>query len=348
MRTLATALSLHKPASRTLRAAGIVLLVSAAIHVVVLLALGAQWAGPVSLRKPITFGLSMGLLLWTLGWVIDQLRSRPRLDRTLGGALAGSGLIEVALITVQAWRGVPSHFNYTTTADVIVFVFMGISIVVLSAGLLTTTVWVFVEPPADPTVRLALRAGMLVMLTGLGIGQWMIEMGNDFFEEFGRVPDQMVAGAAGAPTFPHAMAFHGIQLFIGAALVAGLVGLSPRSVQWIVRLVVAGYVVLVLWSIVQAAAGVAPLDLGSPVTLLAVVGAGLLAAAAVLLVTGWRRSGPADHSTLSDTAGGTRPSRGLASARAGHPLQESGPGLDGDQQSARVERFGEPAVPSAL
>ena len=299
MRTLASALSLHKPASRGLRTAGIVLLVSAAVHILVLLASGAQWAGPVSLRKPITFGLSMGLLLWTVGWVIDQLRTRPRLDKILGRALAASGLLEVALITVQAWRGVPSHFNYSTVGDLVVFVFMGISIAVLSVGLLVTTVWVFVEPPANPTVRLAVRAGMLVMLTGLGIGQWMIELGNDFYEQFDRVPDQMVSGEAGVPTFPHAMAFHGIQLFLGAALVSGLAGLAARSAQRAVRLVVAGYSVLVLWSIVQAATGAAPLDLGSPVTGLGLIGVGLLAAAAALLFVGWRRSVSGSAATLA-------------------------------------------------
>ncbi len=330
MRTLASALSLHKPASRILRTAGIVLLASAAVHVVVLVVSGQGWAGPVSLRKPITFGLSMGLLLWTVGWVIDQLRPRPRLDKTLGLSLAVSGLIEVALITMQAWRGVPSHFNYTTTTDVIVFVFMGISIVVLSVGLLITTVWTFVEPPTDPTVRLAVRAGMLVMLTGLGIGQWMIEMGNDFFEEFGRVPDQMVAGEAGTPTFPHAMAFHGIQLFIGAALISRLVGLAPRVAQHVVRLVVAGYSVLVLWSIVQAATGVAPLDLGSPVSLLALIGAALLVAAGALQFTGWRHSHGRPDANLAVMAKTARTSEAIS------------------QRTARLERSWEPAVPSAL
>ncbi|MDQ3475475.1 MAG: hypothetical protein M3492_03810, partial [Actinomycetota bacterium] len=288
------------------------------------------WAGPVSLRKPITFGLSMGLLLWTVGWVIDQLRPRPRLDKALGVTLAASGLLEVGLISVQAWRGVPSHFNYTTTPDIVVFVVMGISIAVLSIGLLVTTVWTFVEPPTDPTVRLAVRAGMLVMLTGLGIGQWMIELGNDFFEEFGRVPERMVAGEAGTPTFPHAMAFHGIQVFIGAALISRLVGLAPRVAQRVVRLVVAGYAVLVLWSIVQAAAGVAPLDLGSPVTVLALIGAALLVAAAALLFTGRPRSHGRPDANLAVMAKTARTSEAVS------------------QRTARVERSGEPAVTSAL
>lgn len=306
MRTLASTLALHKPASRRLRSAAVVLIASGVIHLALVLALGLSWAGPVSLRKAVTFGLSIGMLLWTVGWVIDRLASRPRLERWLGTSLALSGLAEVALITGQAWRGVPSHFNYTTPEDIVVFVFMGISVAVLSIGLLVTTVWAIAKPPVEPVVRLAVRAGMLLVLTGLGIGQWIIELGNDFFEQFGQVPDQVIAGAAGVPTFPHALAFHGIQLFILAAIVTGLLGLQAHTAQRVVRLVVAGYAVLLVWSIVQTAAGRAPVDLVRAETLLAALGAGLLGTAAVLLLIGWRRArvsqAPAPHiSTRAET-----------------------------------------------
>ncbi len=299
MRALSSALSLHKPASRRLRRAAIILIASGAIHLVVLLAFGLPWAGAVSLRKPITFGLSMGLLLWTVGWVIDQLPPKPRSEKVLGVTLAWSGVIEVALITMQAWRGVPSHFNYSTVDGIVVFVLMGIAVAVLSVGLLVATWWTFRRPLAQPTVRLAVRAGMLVVLTGLGIGEWIIELGNDFFERVGAVPDQVLAGEAGVPTFPHAVAFHGIQLFILAAILTGIVGLAAKDRQRVVRQTVGGYSLLLLWSVVQTAAGRAPSDVLWPGTVLAVIGAGLLGAAAVRLFVGWRRS---ETSVRSETA----------------------------------------------
>lgn len=290
MRTVLSALSLRKPASRRLGVAALVLLMSALCHLVVLLAVTQQWTGPVSLRKPITFGVSVGMLLWTVGWVIDRLPSRPRLETYLGLSMAASGLTEVALITVQAWRGVPSHFNYTTVEDVIVFVVMGISIAVLSVGLLITTVWTFASPPADPAVALAVRAGTVVVLTGLGIGQWIIELGNDFFEQFDRVPDKVLAGDGGVPTFPHAMAFHGIQVFIAAALITGLLGIQAAAAQRVLRLVVSGYSVLLVWSVGQAASGRAPSDVLWPGGALVVIGVGLLGAAAWQLFRGWQGS----------------------------------------------------------
>ncbi|MBA3278707.1 MAG: hypothetical protein H0U22_08315 [Geodermatophilaceae bacterium] len=299
MRALSSALSLHKPASRRLRRAAIILIASGTIHLVVLLAFGLPWAGAVSLRKPITFGLSMGLLLWTVGWVIDQLPPKPRSEKVLGVTLAWSGVIEVALITMQAWRGVPSHFNYSTVDGIVVFVLMGIAVAVLSVGLLVATWWTFRRPLAQPTVRLAVRAGMLVVLTGLGIGEWIIELGNDFFERVGAVPDQVLAGEAGVPTFPHAVAFHGIQLFILAAILTGIVGLAAKDRQRVVRQTVGGYSLLLLWSVVQTAAGRAPSDVLWPGTVLAVIGAGLLGAAAVRLFVGWRRS---ETSVRSETA----------------------------------------------
>jgi hypothetical protein len=84
------------------------------------------------------------------------------------------------------------------------------------------------------------------------------------------------------------VAFHGIQLFILAAILTGIVGLGPKDAQRVVRQTVGGYSLLLLWSVVQTAAGRAPSDVLWPGTVLAVIGAGLLAAAALALFLGWR------------------------------------------------------------
>ena len=68
-----------------------------------------------SLRKAATFGLSFGLTLPSVAWATSFLRLRAR------GAGAGAFLVacvvETVLITMQAWRGVPSHFNFATPFD---------------------------------------------------------------------------------------------------------------------------------------------------------------------------------------------------------------------------------------
>ena len=44
-----------------------------AIHLIPLARDGWAWSGPLSFRKPIVFSVSMGLLLATMGWVLDRL-----------------------------------------------------------------------------------------------------------------------------------------------------------------------------------------------------------------------------------------------------------------------------------
>jgi len=51
--------------------AGAMLLVSGLIHIGILTVSGGSWEGPVSLRKPATFGLSFGLTLLTIVWVVS-------------------------------------------------------------------------------------------------------------------------------------------------------------------------------------------------------------------------------------------------------------------------------------
>jgi hypothetical protein len=67
----------------------------------------------VSWRKPVTFGLAFGLALATLSWVSAVMAwARPA-----PGCLRRRRVAEVRVITVQAWRGVPSHFNTGTSPD---------------------------------------------------------------------------------------------------------------------------------------------------------------------------------------------------------------------------------------
>ena len=69
---------------------------------------GGPWDGPVSWRKPTTFGISFGFTLITICWVSSYLTLSPRTRSWLLGIFTADCVLEVAGITVQAWRYVPS------------------------------------------------------------------------------------------------------------------------------------------------------------------------------------------------------------------------------------------------
>jgi hypothetical protein len=77
-------------------------------HLVAWLVVGGAWAGPVSFRKPTTFGISFGLTTLTLAWIAGQLRISDRTGWLLLVPLAAADTFEVVWVSVQRWRGVAS------------------------------------------------------------------------------------------------------------------------------------------------------------------------------------------------------------------------------------------------
>jgi hypothetical protein len=285
MSVISNQLRLRLSYSRWLgRTAGL-LATSGVIHTAVAIARGNDWSGAVSFRKPVTFAFSFALLLWACGWILDRLPTRPKAGWVLSILLIGSAVVEVGLITLQAWRGEASHFNVAEGFNAAVFGGMGMSILVSSVALGLLTIWVLIERPRDRAVRLGVVAGMVLVMAGLGIGLWIIELGFGMLETFGVIPDTVLAGEAGVPKFPHALALHGIQVFIGVAVVAETRAITETDRLSIMRTVVAGFTLLVLWAVVQANAGLAPYDLDGVSVALAGTGAALVAYGGWSLVT---------------------------------------------------------------
>src|SRR5690349_10771941 len=63
-----------RPVERLGYVVGTLLLASGLIHLCILAIGGGSWGGPVSLRKPMTFGVSFGATLITIVWVTSLLR----------------------------------------------------------------------------------------------------------------------------------------------------------------------------------------------------------------------------------------------------------------------------------
>jgi hypothetical protein len=235
-------------------------LVAGLFHIGALAMDGWQWSGSISFRKPIVFSVSIGLLLGSVGWVIDRLPERPRLEGALAWTLLASATLEVGLIALQTWRGRASHFNVFEGGDALIFAVMGVMIGLVSLCLVVVLVWSLIERPADPLVRFAVIGGLLLVMTGLGIGQWIIELGNEFVARNGTVPETVTYGESGAAKFPHAVAFHGIQVFIVAAVALQRVRLPSASRRRLMRTVFWAYAAGLVFASVQTVLGQGPLQ----------------------------------------------------------------------------------------
>ena len=298
VRDLVADLSPARRPARVLYAGAAFWLLSGLVHLGVLAADGWAWSGAVSFRKPLVFSVSVGLLLATIGWVLDRLPDRPRLAGVLSWTLLVSSTVEVALITMQAWRGRASHFNTLATGDALVFAAMGIMVGFMSLCLLTVFVWSLVEPPRDRLVRLAVVAGMALVVSGLGIGQWIVELGNDFVETHRAVPDTVLYGRHGVAKFPHAVAFHGIQVFIVAAVALRRGVLAEAARRRVLRLVVWSYAAALVLASAQTVTGHAPLE-PSPWSLGLALSLATMAAALVRVVRALPSGRDRSHSPVA-------------------------------------------------
>jgi hypothetical protein len=239
-------------------------------HLVAWVVVGGAWAGPISFRKPTTFGISFGLTTITLAWVAGQLRISDRIGWLLLVPLAVADTAEVVWVSLQRWRGVASHFNNDSALDSLLFLIMG----------------------ASPSMALAIRAGLLILLVAQVVGGWMIQHGLGPAEE-GVTDGLTTFGAAGVMKVPHAMAIHAIQVLPALAWLLSFAALPEPRRLGLVRIAVVGYAALVAVSVLQTVTGAAPFDVGVVAVLLYLLGVGLLAIALIAALFALRHPAPA-------------------------------------------------------
>jgi len=183
---------------------GLVLFVSGLVHVGILLVTGWTWIGPVSLRKAATFGLSFGLTLPSVAWATSYLRL-PARGLVLGVFIVTS-VVETALISMQAWRGVPSHFNFATPFDTAVSTTLaaGGGVIVL-VGVVCTLAAFAGAGGLAPSMALAVRTGLVVLLVAFATGAVMVARG---VVEARGGQAQLAYDTAGSLKPLHAVAMH--------------------------------------------------------------------------------------------------------------------------------------------
>jgi hypothetical protein len=269
-----------RPVERWCYRIGVLLVVVGLAHLGVLAATGWSWQGPVSWRKPTTFGLSFGLTLLTITWVASFLALGPRARRLWLGLFAAACVLEVGLITLQAWRGVPSHFNLETTFDAIIARTLAVGGGVLIVIIATLTVVAFRGNPAvSPSMRLAVRVGFLALLFALAVGAVMIAEGMvSVFA--GR--QQEAYAVAGSLKPAHAVTMHGILVLPALAWLLSLTGWDESRRLRLVWIAVAGYALLAGVVVAVSFAGIAPARAPVVAGAFAVLGTAVLFGAGVV------------------------------------------------------------------
>lgn len=199
-----------------------VLVGSGLFHLGVFAIVGGPWDGPVSWRKPATFGLSFGLTLAAICWVSSCLTFSPRAGAWVLGVFAADCVLEVSGITLQAWRRVPSHFNNETPFDTVVAMSLAVGGAVLIATLGTLAVIALRRPvQASKEMQFALRAGLVLLMIGLATGVAMIVSGTTLIKTGHR---QSAYNTAGSLKWAHGVTLHAILVLPSLAL--GLVSLG--------------------------------------------------------------------------------------------------------------------------
>jgi hypothetical protein len=264
-----------RPAQRFASLVGATLVLVGLAHLTAWLVVGGAWQGPVSLRKPTTFGISFGLTTVTLAWVTGHLQIADRIGWLLLGPLAVADATEVAWVAVQRWRGVASHFNFATTLDTRLFLAGAAAITVTVTVTVALTVLAFTRLRAASSMAVAIRAGLLILLVAQGVGGWMIGHGVGPASD-GVTQGLTTFGAAGVMKVPHAVAMHAIQVLPALAWLLSFAPVGERRRLGLVWAATTGYGALVAVSLGQTAAGLAPLDLGAAAAALSLLGVALL------------------------------------------------------------------------
>ena len=276
-----------------LAAAGTLLVASGLAHLAVWAALGGPWEGPVTWRKPILFGISGGLTCWSLGWFWAALPWR-RGDAPLAWATAAALVVEVALIDLQRWRGVASHFNRDTPFDAAAYDLM--TWLILGATLVIGDLAIRSLVQAarlPPDMLLAARAGLVLLAISCLLGIWTGAAG-EARRAAGLPPEAY--GVAGVLKFPHGAALHALQWLPLLAWAARRAGVEEGGRVRLVAVAALGTALFGCYALAQTLLGRGRFDV-VPMTAALLVAAAtcLLWPVAAVAAAAWRsrhRRGP--------------------------------------------------------
>lgn len=195
-------------ASPPLVATGVLMLAAAAVSLAGVFADPRVITGAPAWLNPFKFAISTAIYSLTLAWIFTKLTDWPRMRRVVGWTTAIVFVLEVAVIDVQAWRGVTSHFNNSTMLDRVLFMVMGVAILTQTFVSVAMAVALWRQRFTDRALGWALRFGMMLTIAGAMTGALMTRPTTEqlvIARAGGAMPTvgaHTVGGADGGPGIP--------------------------------------------------------------------------------------------------------------------------------------------------
>ena len=241
--------------------------------------------------KPLKFSLSILIYSITWAWLIAHLPRWQKIARTTGTVIAIALIVEQIAIVGAAAAGITSHFNVSTPLSTAVWGVMAVSITVLYVCTFLTTILVFFLRLPTASITLAVRAGAVIGLIGMGLAYLMTGPTAAQLDSFQGIAGAHTVGLAdGGPgipilgwstvagdlRIPHFVGMHALQVLPLFAIALGALGTRWR--------VLASDTTRLRLVIVAIAAFAAVLAL---VTAQALAGESIVQPTGVFLVGGW-------------------------------------------------------------
>jgi len=225
--------------------------------------------------KPAKFAVSIAIYTVTLAWIFTLIPEWTRTRRAVGRLTAVTMVLEIAIISVQAWRGTTSHFNVGTPVDAVLFLIMGLAILVQTFSTVAVAVALWRQRFDDLSLGWALRLGMVITIAGALTGGLMGRPRTAQLEAARASGRMTVAGAhtVGGPDggpglagtgwstehgdvrVPHFVGLHAVQFLALVALLLGRAGLRQASRVRLVLVAGPSYAALYVILLVQAFRG---------------------------------------------------------------------------------------------
>ncbi len=234
-----------------LSASGIVLTVIGLLHLPVWFWDGGGWVGQVSWRKPILFGVSTGVTLISIGWLASKLH-QGFADRCVAWVVSVCLVLEVALITIQQWRGTASHFNQTTVLNAAIDHAMFALILIAFVGIVYFTARSFSTLRLPTDYGLAVRAGMLFLVVSCCIGFAISAYGYNRVAS-GLSPE--IVGDRGVTKFPHGIAIHALQILPAVVFGARMLAIETAKRKFLVLSLILSFALQIIFASYQTISG---------------------------------------------------------------------------------------------